>query len=70
MSSFNERFYKALQDGLVGYRNRTAANFLQDICGNYCQFTLMVITESEINMAESFNLAVPINDLFTQISDG
>eukprot|EP00957_Ditylum_brightwellii_P199596 15215727-Ditylum_brightwellii.AAC.1 len=35
LTEINEKFYKALRDRLVGYRNRTAAKFLHHLYGNY-----------------------------------
>eukprot|EP00957_Ditylum_brightwellii_P144434 11002056-Ditylum_brightwellii.AAC.1 len=70
MSAFDERFYKAIKDGIVGYCNKTAAHFLHHLYGSYGQITLTMITKSEANMAKPFNPAAPIEDLFTQISDG
>eukprot|EP00957_Ditylum_brightwellii_P052527 3983478-Ditylum_brightwellii.AAC.1 len=70
MPTFDERFYKAIRDGIVEYRNRTVADFLHHMYRNYSQITLTMITKSEANMAKPFNLVALIEDLFTQISNG
>eukprot|EP00957_Ditylum_brightwellii_P049384 3746888-Ditylum_brightwellii.AAC.1 len=69
LSAFDERFYKALRDRLVGYRNRTVANFLHHLYGNYGQITSTMITKSEKHMATTFNPGLPIKALFAQISN-
>eukprot|EP00957_Ditylum_brightwellii_P173964 13244567-Ditylum_brightwellii.AAC.1 len=69
MSAFNERLYKAIHNGIWGYRNRRAANFLHHLYGNYGQITSTMITESDTNMAKPFDPAAPIEDLFAQISN-
>eukprot|EP00957_Ditylum_brightwellii_P153435 11677905-Ditylum_brightwellii.AAC.1 len=63
-AAFDEKFYKALQHGIVGYNNRSAADFLHHMYGNYGQINSTMITESEGKMAQPFNLAAPIEDLF------
>eukprot|EP00957_Ditylum_brightwellii_P114933 8765019-Ditylum_brightwellii.AAC.1 len=68
-SVFDEWFYKALRNGSVGYNNRTAANFLHHMYGNYSQINSTMIIESENKISQPFNPAAPIEDLFQQISN-
>eukprot|EP00957_Ditylum_brightwellii_P095019 7236029-Ditylum_brightwellii.AAC.1 len=62
ISAFDEQFYKAIRDGIVGYRNRTSANFLYHLYGNCCQIILTMVTESEANVAKPFDPAASIMD--------
>eukprot|EP00957_Ditylum_brightwellii_P106495 8125055-Ditylum_brightwellii.AAC.1 len=70
LTSFDECFYKALRNGIVAYNNLTMANFLHQLYGNFGQITLTMIADLEVKMAQPFNPAAPIEDLFEQINDG
>eukprot|EP00957_Ditylum_brightwellii_P101546 7739200-Ditylum_brightwellii.AAC.1 len=70
MSAFDKRFYKRLSQGLFGYNNRSGAQFLHQLYGNYGQIMSTMITELEANMSRPFNPAAPIEDLFEQLNDG
>eukprot|EP00957_Ditylum_brightwellii_P167872 12778822-Ditylum_brightwellii.AAC.1 len=70
MTAFDERFYKALSNAMLGYKNCTVADFLHHLHGNYGQITSTMIIDSEAKMSASFNPAAPIENLFAQISNG
>eukprot|EP00957_Ditylum_brightwellii_P072114 5481668-Ditylum_brightwellii.AAC.1 len=70
LTSFDERFYKVLRYGIVGYNNRTMADFLHCLYGNNRQITLTMIAHLEVKMAQPFNPTAPIEDLFEQINNG
>eukprot|EP00957_Ditylum_brightwellii_P179492 13673805-Ditylum_brightwellii.AAC.1 len=69
MTTFDERFYKALPNTMVGYKNRTVADFLHHLYRNYGQITSTMITDLEAKMSALLNPAAPIKDLFAQISN-
>eukprot|EP00957_Ditylum_brightwellii_P093312 7105909-Ditylum_brightwellii.AAC.1 len=69
MTVFDECFYKALCNAMVGYKNCTVVDFLH-LHGNYGQIMSTMITDLEAKMSALFNPAAPIKDLFVQISDG
>eukprot|EP00957_Ditylum_brightwellii_P059656 4528074-Ditylum_brightwellii.AAC.1 len=70
LTSFNDRFYKALRNGIVGYNNCTTADFLHHLYGNYRQIISTMIADSEVKMSQPFNPATPLEDLFEQINNG
>eukprot|EP00957_Ditylum_brightwellii_P201369 15325336-Ditylum_brightwellii.AAC.1 len=48
--AFDEHFYKALHNAMVGYNNYTVADFLHHLYKNYGQITSTMITDSKAKM--------------------
>eukprot|EP00957_Ditylum_brightwellii_P156256 11893162-Ditylum_brightwellii.AAC.1 len=65
-SAIEQRYTKALQQGLVGLNNRTTIDLLQHLYLNYGQVTPHMMMQVDLHMCQALNPAQPIEDFFGQ----
>jgi hypothetical protein len=67
IAAVEERYIKALRQGIVGYSNRTSYEFLAHLYAHYGTITPAMLQESYSCMTQPYNPALPIEMFFEQL---
>eukprot|EP00957_Ditylum_brightwellii_P151033 11500622-Ditylum_brightwellii.AAC.1 len=69
LHDIDDRYTKALKQGMIGYTHRTTMQLLKHLYCNYGRVTPMMLSAADTQLWQPFNPSLPIEDFFERFDE-